>query len=55
MAFHAGYYDCFAMSTGHQAFLVLCVVYRILGGRSIVMGVWEHWALGPMHWTLPPG
>ena len=38
---HAGYYDCFAMSIGYQVFLVLCVVYCILGVRSIacILGI----------------
>jgi len=43
------YYDCCAMSVGHQVFLVLCIVYYVLGIiiRSAVHWVLDLWVLGP--------
>ena len=45
------------MSVEHQVFLVLCtcIVYCVLGIRSIVYWVLGNWVLGPYVLEQPPG
>ena len=43
VALSTGYCDCFAISVGHQVFLVLGIMHCTLGIRSIVYWVLGHW------------